>query len=112
MLELRSPSELIKTLDFAHTAATTSKTPVLVNSVVFIPLHTAAANAANGYAYETEISDAPMAAVTVAVGDAIYWDNANSVFTNVASGNTLCGHALEAAASGGNTGLIAFNSFA
>ena len=116
MLQLRSESDDIKTAHFTVAAATTSKTPVVVNTRAFIPLDDAGANEANGFVYRSEISDGDKAAgVALAVGDPIYWDPANGNFTNVsnAGANTLCGHAIEAALAGDAvTGLIAFNSFA
>lgn len=115
MLQVRSPASQIKTANFAHTAATSSKTPLVINSHVLIPVGDAAANAVNGFYYEAEISDADKATVALAVGDAVYWDAANSKVTNTdnTGANAKIGYALEAAASGDAvTGLIAFNSFA
>ncbi len=44
-----------------------------------------------------------------AVGDAIYWDDANKRFTKTTSGNTKAGVALAAAADGDATGRIRLN---
>ena len=40
------------------------------------------------------------------VGDMLYWDATNSLFTKTASGNTFAGYAYEAAASGDAVGSI------
>lgn len=112
-LQIRSPASQIKTLQYAHSAATTAHTPVLINSRLLIPTDYADANAINGFVYEAEFAGAAKAAVAWSALDKLYWDNTNKVVTNVASGNTLIGYALEAALSGdATTGLVAFNAFA
>lgn len=113
-LQIRSPAAQIKTLHFAHTAATTSKAPVLVNTKVFIPLNTVAEDELNGYVYEAEISGAPKATGgAFVVGGAVYWDDTAKKFTATSASNTLVGYALAAALAGDTvTGLIAFNTFA
>jgi predicted RecA/RadA family phage recombinase len=40
------------------------------------------------------------------VGAKIYWDDTNKVFTTAASGNTLCGAAVEVAANPSATGKV------
>jgi len=113
-LQNRSLTHAERTTQLTHTAATTVLTPLLINSRVWIPLNTASANALNAYLWQGEISDAPTNAPEAwAAGDKIYWDNTNSRFTNVATSNTLCGHAIEPKASAATTsGLIFFNTFA
>jgi predicted RecA/RadA family phage recombinase len=112
-LQIVSPGNQIKTTRFAHTGATTSKEPVVVNSRVYIPLNTAGANVANEFAYEAEVKGAAKATGEAwAVGQAIYWSTANSNFTTTASGNTLCGNSLETAPAGDAvTPRFQFNSF-
>lgn len=113
MLQVRSPASQIKTLQYAHSAATTAHTPVKINSHLLIPTDNADANAINGYTYEAEIYGAAKAAVAWSALDKLYWDDTAKVVTNVATSNTLIGYALEAALSGdATTGLIAFNAFA
>lgn len=113
-LQIRSPAEQIKTCQFADAGATTSKVPVIENSRVFIPLDSAGAGAINGFLYEGEISGGPKATGQAwAPGQAVYWHPGNGNFTTVSTDATLCGHVLEARASGDTTtGLMAFNSFA
>lgn len=114
MLQIVSPSERVKSIGIAHTAATTSKTPLLINAKLFIPLNTADANARNAFVYESEIDAATTdTGAAWLVGDQIYWDDAAKKFTKTVGANTLVGYALEAKASGDAvSGLIAFNSFA
>ena len=109
-LQNRSPTYQEVTTQFAHTAATTALTPILINSKVFIPLNTAAANAQNAFLVVAQISDYAQAAVAISAGDKIYWDNIAGKFTNVSTSNTLCGYALEPSASGTGTGIVLFNS--
>jgi predicted RecA/RadA family phage recombinase len=112
-LQVVSPGNQIKTTRFAHSAATTSKVPVVINSRVYIPLNTAAANAENEYAYEAEIVGAAKATGEAwAVGQAIYWSAANSNFTTTLTGNTLCGNALAPAVAGATVApRFQFNTF-
>lgn len=113
MLQLRSPASQIKTLQLAHSAATTAHTPVLINSHLLIPTDNADAGSVNGFTYSAEFSGAPKAAVGWSALDKLYWDNTAKAVTNVATSNTLIGYALEAALSGdATTGLVAFNAFA
>lgn len=39
-------------------------------------------------------------------GARVYWDDTNKVFTTTASGNTLCGAAVEVAANPSTTGTV------
>jgi predicted RecA/RadA family phage recombinase len=114
MLRIVSRAELILAFGAALAAATTEKTPILNNSHVLIPLNTADAAASNAFVYQAEITNAPTdTGAAWAIGDTIYWDNTNHVFTKTSTSNTKCGYALEAKASGDAvSGLIAFNSFA
>jgi hypothetical protein len=113
MLQVRSPASQIKTLQYAHSAATTAHTPVKINGHLLIPTDYADAAAINGFLYEGEISGAAKAAVAWSALDKLYWDDTAKVVTNVATSNTPIGYALEAALAGdATTGLIAFNAFA
>ena len=114
-LQLCSPSSLIKTARFSAAGATTSKTPVIVNTKVFIPLNTKDAGVANEYCYESELFGAPKASgEAFNPGNAIYWNATNGNFTTTSAGATLCGHVIEPSLSADTTvtGKIAFNSFA
>lgn len=113
-IQVRSPSVLIKTLNHAHSGATTSKVPVVIGTHVYLPLNDADAAEANAYVYEAEISGADTpAAQAWALGDAIYWDAGNAQLTNVAGANVLCGFAIEAKLAADTVcGLVAFNAFA
>lgn len=100
-----------QTTQFAHSAATTGKQFYLVGGKVFMAIGSEDANATNGWVYAGKIR-APKAAVALSPGDALYWDDTNKVMTNVTTGNTLCGHAVEAAASGDAEVVMHFNAFA
>lgn len=112
-LQNRTPTGQEKTIQFAHTAATVAKEPVVSNSRVFIPLNSADADATNAFYFSAQISDAPKAAGAAwAVGDALYWDASAKAFTKTSTANTACGYALAAAASADTvSGLIEFNAF-
>ncbi len=105
--EILSPS--YKAFKAAHTAATTAKVPLLINSVPVIPLNTALANANNVFVYS-----AAQARVPKATGQAwapltkIYLDDTNKVFTTDAAAgvNKLAGVVAEDAASGDAEGII------
>lgn len=108
-LQNRSPTGTEETTQFSHTAATTVMTPIVINSRVFIPMNTALANAPNAFITFGLLGGGAQAAVAIAVGDKIYWDNAASKFTNVATSNTLCGVALEPSIANGPTGIFRFD---
>ena len=114
MLQNRTPTGQEKTVQFAHTAATVAKVPVVANGKVFIPLNTADANVQNAFYFSAQVSDAPKAAGAAwSVGDALYWDDVAKAFTKTSAGNVLCGYALAAAASADTvSGLVEFNTFA
>lgn len=113
-MQIVSPSEQIKSTAFAHSAATTSKTPLVINSRVLIPLNTADAAARNVFVYEARITEAKKAAAQAwAVGNPIYFAAGTGEFTTTPTANTLCGHALEVAGTADIiSGAIAFNAFA
>ncbi|MGH8083866.1 MAG: DUF2190 family protein [Lysobacter sp.] len=114
MLNIASPSELVKTVGFAHTAATVEKTPIAISGQLFIPINTKDADEHNAFAYETEVDNVPATAAEVWVpGQALYWDPGTSMLTNVAGALTIFGHALQPkAATVAVSPLVAFNSFA
>lgn len=112
-LNIASPSESVKTVGFAHTAATTARVPLLVNGKLMIPLNTRAANEHNAFAYETEVNNTKTDTGTAWLpNDAVYWDAANAQLTKTAAGNTLFGHALQPKAAGDAVSpLVAFTSY-
>ena len=111
-LQLRSPASQIKTLQATSAAATNAHVPVAINGHILIPTDYAVANAINGYVYDSEISDAPKAAVAWSIVDKLYWDAAAGNVTDVSAGNTYFGLALAPAlAADAVTGLVAFNAF-
>lgn len=95
-LEIVSPTHQIRSDRFSHTAATTARTPLLINSKLFLPVNTAGANELNEFVYEAEIKGAACAGSEAwNAGAKVYWDNTNSRFTVTSSGNTLCGYATQ-----------------
>lgn len=113
-MNIASPSELVKTIGFAHTAATTAKVPLLISGKVFIPLNTRKANEHNAFVYESEIDAMKSTAAQAWVpGQPIYLVVATSTLTTADTGNTLFGHALQPKAAAATASpLVAFNSFA
>lgn len=97
-LQIRSPHPLIETAQFAHTAATTSKTPLLVGAKLVIPLDDADANTLNAFVTRADISGgAKTTAEAWAPMQSIYWDDTAKKFTTTVGSNTLVGYAKEAA---------------
>lgn len=92
---------------FAHSAATTARTFLLLQSKAVMPMNTVAANADNVFVYRC-----PMIRVPKATGETwaplqpIYWDDTNKVFTTTLTGNTLAGYVYEAALSADAEGII------
>ena len=86
----------------APTGGVVSGAPVLIGSILVVPLVTAA---------ETEVFAGQVVGVfevakatgVIAAGAKVYWNATNSNLTTTASGNTLVGVAVEAAASGDAT---------
>lgn len=82
----------VKTLQHTASGAIAVDDIVVVNGRVCV----AYADIANGDSgqmiYQADEIDAPKASgVTIEAGDDAYWDNGNSVFTNVEGSNILCG---------------------
>ena len=113
-LNVASPSELVKTIGFAHTAATTAKLPVAISRKLFIPLNDRGANEHNAFVYESELDNVPAATGQAwTPGQPLHWDAAAGVFTTTATDNTLCGHVLQPKAADAAVGpLVAYNAFA
>lgn len=103
--EILSPT--YNSVKAAHTAATTTKTFLLVSSKPVLPLNTAAANADNVFVYKCSKVRAPKATGQAwAVLAKVYWDDTAKVFTTTSTSNTLGGYVAEAAASGDAEGII------
>jgi predicted RecA/RadA family phage recombinase len=113
MLQLRSDSGQVFQTRFAATGATVAKVPFLEGGKVFIPLNSADAGASNEHVFQSEVSDAAKApAEAWAVGQSLYWDNANKRFTTTSAGNTLCGTAIQPAQAAATTSpIFLFKSF-
>lgn len=111
-LNIASPSELVKSVGFAHSAATTARTPIVIGGQCWIPVNSAGSNEYNAFVYEAEVDNVPAeTGVAWTPGDALYWDGTQ--LTKTATSNTLFGHALQPKqAAAAVSGLVAFNAFA
>lgn len=111
-LNIASPSELVKSIGFAHTAATVARTPIVINGKLMIPVNTAAANVHNAFVYETEVNDATATTEVWAVNDPIYYAAAGAgALTKTAAGGTFFGYALQPKAAGVLVSpLVSFNT--
>jgi len=114
MLQNRTPTGQEKTVQFAHTAATTAKVPVIANALAWIPMNDADADVLNAFYFEAQVSGVAKASGEAwSIGDALYWDATNKCLTRTTTSNTKCAHALAAAASSDTvSGLVFFNTFA
>lgn len=96
-----------KSLKDAHTAATTAKTFLLINSVPCMPMNDADANADNVFVYCASKIRVPKATGQAWVPLAkIYWDDTAKNFTTTSTANTFAGYVIEDAASGDTEGVI------
>jgi len=86
-------------IKLAHTAAVTEGEDILANGRVLVALSAAAINADNIYAIEAAL-EAPKAAVAIAAGATLYWDNTAKNYTTTVGTNTKAGYATEAALAG------------
>jgi len=83
-------------IKLAHTAAVVEGETILANGRVLVALSDAAINTPNMFAIEAGL-EAPKAAVAIASGAVLYWDNTAKNFTTVIGTNTKAGYATEAA---------------
>lgn len=113
-MHVASPSEQIKTRQFAQTSAVTvALSFVLIGSFVFLALNESAANENNAYVIEGLVAEAPKTTGEAwAVGAKLYWDASESKFTTTATDNTLCGRVAAPAISAATTGSVDFNTYA
>lgn len=94
-------------VDFTASADVASGAFVLLSAALFGFATSAVANGASGVLKTKGIfTVSKTSAQAWSVGDVIYWDATNSVFTTTASGNTKVGVAVLAAANPSATGRI------
>ncbi|MDY6981159.1 MAG: DUF2190 family protein [Pseudomonadota bacterium] len=96
----------------AHSGATTAKTPLLINSILVIPLNDADADEDNVFVYEcprVKVDKAGSQAWTPLTK--IYWDDTAKNFTTTSTDNTLAGVVAEDAASADTEGEIHLTPF-
>ena len=93
------------TIDYTPASAVSAGDVLVLGGQVYIAPHDIAANALGALLTEG-VFRGDLAAVTVTIWDAIYWDAdgdpyggtaGTGCFTNVATGNTFCGYAVAAA---------------
>ena len=92
----------------APSAGYTAGQLVKVEDTVGVIVETKAATLSAVLIYKCEkivVAKTAATAITFAAGDKVYYNGAGAV-TNVASGNTLCGRALEAATGAATSVLI------
>lgn len=83
-------------IKLAHTAAVTEGQDILANGRVLVALSAAAINTPNMFAIEADI-EAPKAAVAIAAGATLYWDDTAKNYTTTVGTNAKAGYATEAA---------------
>lgn len=106
-VKLRGELCCTKTLTYTHNAETVKDTIYVLNGLVLLAMNSAAANVKNVFICCGRIEYDKVAAQAWTGGQRIYWDPAQSKFTNVyAVGCILAGCAAEAAANPSSTGLI------
>ena len=81
----------------------------LVGSLFGVAM-TTVANGAEGEFATEGVFVLPKASGALSQGAKVYWDNTNKVVTGTATGNTLIGCAIRAAASGDATVQVRLNS--
>jgi len=94
----------LRTLKLAHTAAVAQyEVIVSAGGLVLIAVNAALISTDNIYAYMGKVTLPKAAPLTIAVGDIVYWDVADGNLNKSASGNTMCGFCIAAAASADTT---------
>lgn len=93
-------------LDYTPSAAVAAGDVVLMGSVGIGVAQTAIAANVKGSLIVDGVIEHAKAAGAVTAYAKVYWDNTNKVLTTSASGNTLAGYAVAAAASGDATAVI------
>ena len=100
-------SEHYDEYSLAHTAATVSKTPLVINSKVVIPLNDAEADIENSFVYRApKVRVAKAAAQAWVPGTLIYFSTAGGVFSTSPTSNLLCGRIAESADTADVEGII------
>lgn len=108
-LKLRSPNYK-STRVTAPTAGYTAGQMIKLNDTVMIVVTTVTVGQVSAAIYWAEKVVVPKATgVTFANGGKVYFNSTTGKVTSVASGNTLCGRALAAAASADTEAEIEFN---
>jgi predicted RecA/RadA family phage recombinase len=110
-VKIRDNMNAVRTVTYAHSSATVKDTVYLINGIPMLAVNSADANATNVFVLIGLIEYAKLSAQAWTAGQKVYWDDGNSRFTTVSSGNTLAGVAAEAAANPTSTGILLLNPF-
>lgn len=93
-----------RTLKLAHTAAVAQyEIIVSAGGLVLMAMSSALINVANIYGYMGRVTFPKAAPLVINVGDNVYWDAADGNLNKSATGNTMCGFCIAAAASADTT---------
>ena len=93
-------------IDHVAAAILTSGTPILIGSIVGVPLADAAIGETVSVALEGVFTLPKATGTAWAIGDKLYWDDTAKKFTKTSGSNTPSGYAAAAAASGDATGNV------
>lgn len=103
---IRDALNKIRVITYIHNAATTVDIIYLLAGMPMLAQNSELADVANIFTIAGLIEYAKATSQAWTGGQKVYWDDGNSKFTTVATGNTLAGIASEAAGSSATTGLI------
>ncbi|MEM1213030.1 MAG: DUF2190 family protein [Planctomycetota bacterium] len=92
----------------APTGGTTVGVPIVFGTGIVLPNNTVAAGELVSVETSGVLLYAKQAPLAIAAGAALYWDDTNKQFTTSASGNTLAGYAVNAAAEADTTVKLKF----
>lgn len=90
-MKVLSPSTVNRVIHYIHNAAVVADEIILVGGRVLVAVTDIAANTEGMYYFIADEIEHTKAAVAIVAGDTAYWDNGNSVFTNVVGTNVKCG---------------------
>jgi len=103
---IQSGDRLTLTAPYARNSGQAAK---IGTAIIAIALQTLANGASGEWATKGVWYVDKNSAEAWAVGDKLYWDNTNKVFTTTSSGNTLAGVATAVAANPSSYGYIRLN---
>lgn len=106
-IAVRDDMDEVRTLKFAHTAATVKDTIYMINGMPMLALNSSDANVVNVFVISGLIEYAKVSAQAWTSGQRVYYDTANARFTNVQGAATiLAGFTGDTAANPTSTGIV------